>query len=103
MTTSKFHRAVVNKAALFERAHYEPHAGQKTIHDAGPHDFPGGYRYRMVSCGVRFGKTHAAAWEMVAAALAPNQHEFEGWCVAPLHALADRCFRMVCSRALLRS
>jgi len=44
---------------------------------------------------VRFGKTHAAAWEMVAAALAPNQHEFEGWCVAPLHSLADRCFRMV--------
>lgn len=97
MTAPTFRRAVVNKRALFERAHYEPHPGQQAIHDAGPHDMPGGSRYRIVSCGVRFGKTHAAAWEMVAAALAPNEHEFEGWCVAPLHALADRCFRMVCS------
>jgi terminase large subunit-like protein len=97
VSTPNFKRAVLNKAALFEKAGYVPHAGQQAIHDAGPHDLPGGYRFRIASCGVRFGKTHASAWELSAAALAPNDHEFEGWCVAPLHSLADRCFRMVCS------
>ncbi len=96
MSEPTFKRATVNKAALFAKAGYEPHPGQQAIHDAGPHD-AGGFRYRTVSCGVRFGKTHAAAWEMAAAALAPNTHEFEGWCVAPLHSLADRSFRMVAS------
>lgn len=97
MPSPKFKRAVLNRAALFEKAGYKPHAGQQAVHDAGPHDLPGGYRFRITSCGVRFGKTYAAAWEIVAAALAPNEHEFEGWCVAPLHSLADRCFREACN------
>ena len=88
-------RAVLDRNELFRRAGYEPHPGQQAIHDAGPHDYPGGHRFRIISCGVRFGKTYSAAWELVAASLAPNQHEAEFWSVAPLHSLADRCFREV--------
>lgn len=95
MSAPDFKRAVIDKRALFATAGYEPHIGQQAIHDAGPHDYPGGRRFRVVSCGVRFGKTYSAAWELVAAALAPNKHEAEFWSVAPLHSLADRCFREV--------
>jgi hypothetical protein len=96
VTAREFKRAVRSKVALPEKSGYVPHAGQQAIHGAGPRDLPGGNRFRITSGGVRFGKTHAGAREMAAGALAPNDHKFEGWCVAPLPSLADRCFRRVC-------
>jgi hypothetical protein len=85
-------RQTVNKAAIFEHCGYEPHVGQQAIHDAGPDEY-GGARYRIAACGARFGKSHAAAFELVCAALAPNDHETVFWAVAPTHALANIVWR----------
>ena len=89
-------RAVLDKAALFKHCNYSPHPGQQAIHDAGPHD-GGGARHRVVCAGARFGKSHCAAFELVAAALAPNDRETTWWVVAPLANLANICFRSVVS------
>ena len=89
-------RRVVDKFALFSACNYEPTPPQRIVHEAGPQD-AGGHRFRVISAGVRTGKTHSAAWELVAASIAPNDYETEWWCVAPLHSLAARCFDMVCA------
>jgi len=49
---------------------------------------------RVVACGVRWGKTTAAAMEGVAAAVAPSERSI-GWIVAPTYDLADRVFREI--------
>lgn len=95
MSGPNYQRKTIDRWELFKRCNYTPHPGQRVIHEAGTHD-SGGFRYRIVCAGTRMGKTICAAHEMVAAALAPNEHEFLGWCVAPLHALADISFREVC-------
>lgn len=89
-------RAVLDKQAVFEHCGYRPHPGQQAIHDAGPHD-SGGARHRIVCAGARFGKSHCAAFELVCAALAPNDRETTWWVVAPLHNLANIVFRNVAS------
>lgn len=89
-------RAVLDKQAVFAHCAYRPHPGQQAIHDAGPHD-GGGARHRIVCAGARFGKSHCAAFELVCAALAPNDRETVWWVVAPLHNLANIVFRSVAS------
>lgn len=89
-------RAVLDKQAVFAHCAYRPHPGQQAIHDAGPHDC-GGARHRIVCAGARFGKSHCAAFELVCAALAPNDRETVWWVVAPLHNLAAIVFRSVAS------
>jgi hypothetical protein len=77
----------LDKLALFADLRYQPHAGQLAIHRSSA-------RYRVVACGVRWGKTTAAAMEGVAAAIAPAERSI-GWVAAPTYDLADRVFREI--------
>jgi hypothetical protein len=77
----------VDKPKLFRLLGYEPHAGQVAIHRSTASS-------RIVACGVRWGKTLAAAMEGLAAALAPSERSI-GWVVGPTYDLADRVFREI--------
>jgi hypothetical protein len=77
----------LDKTALFESLYYEPHAGQLAVHRSTA-------RFRVVACGVRWGKTVCAAMEAIAAAMEPRDKSI-GWVVAPTYDLADRVFREV--------
>lgn len=86
-------RATIDKAQLFALCNYVPHEGQAAVHAAGPQEYPRGFRHRVVACGVRWGKSWSAAFEMVAAAIAPNDYDgWTGWVVAPFHNLASIVF-----------
>ncbi len=75
----------LDKAAFFRDLGYKPHPGQVQIHaSTAPR--------RIVACGVRWGKTRAAAMEALAAAMQPRDRSV-GWVVAPTYDLADRVFR----------
>jgi hypothetical protein len=77
----------LSKKALFAMLGYKPHAGQVQVHkSAAPR--------RVLACGVRWGKTLAAAMEGLAAALQPADRSI-GWVVAPTYDLADRVFREI--------
>jgi len=80
-------RPRLDKAAFFADLGYEPHAGQREVHLATQ-------SRRVLSCGVRWGKTLCAAMEGLAAAMAPADRSV-GWVVAPTYDLADRVFREV--------
>ncbi len=79
--------ATFSKRALFQMLGYGPHSGQVEVHRSlAPR--------RVVACGVRWGKTLAAAAEGIAAAMAPADRSV-GWVVAPTYDLADRVFREI--------
>jgi hypothetical protein len=80
-------RFKLDKEALFRYLGYSPHPGQWEVHRSRA-------SRRIVACGVRWGKTVAAAMEGVAAALAPAKTSV-GWAVAPTYDLADRVFREI--------
>jgi hypothetical protein len=76
-----------SKRRFFEDLRYEPHTGQRAIHDShAPR--------RIVASGVRWGKTRAAAMEGLAASMEPRERSF-GWVVAPTYDLADKVFREI--------
>lgn len=77
----------LNRLALFKDLGYEPHPGQLEVHQSKK-------TRRVLACGVRWGKTKAAAMEAVAAALEPKDRSI-GWIVAPTYDLADRVFREI--------
>jgi hypothetical protein len=77
----------VSKRALFAEFGYEPHAGQRLVHRSKA-------KRRILVAGVRTGKSIAAAYEAVAAALEPCKRSI-GWCVAPTLDLADKVFREI--------
>jgi len=75
----------LNKITFFKDLGYEPHKGQQEVHASTAHR-------RILSCGVRWGKTLCAAMEGLAAALEPKERSM-GWVVAPTDELADKVFR----------
>jgi hypothetical protein len=77
----------IDRLTLFKDLGYEPHEGQLEIHKSRA-------SRRIVACGVRWGKTRAAAMEGLAAALEPRERSI-GWVVAPTYDLADRVFREI--------
>src|SRR5262245_42557458 len=77
----------IRKDVFFRDLGYEPHPGQREIHQA---DAP----RRVVACGVRWGKTVCAAMEGLASAMRPAQRSV-GWVCAPTYDLADRVFREI--------
>src|SRR4029450_900463 len=77
----------LNKAALFRDLGYEPHPGQREVHNSNA-------PRRVLACGVRWGKSLAAGMEGVAAAMAPCVRS-RGWVVAPTYDLADKVFREI--------
>jgi hypothetical protein len=88
-------RMLLDKATLFEDLGYTPHAGQQRVHDSTA-------LRRILACGVRWGKTRAAAMEGLAAAMEPRPAGSFGWIVAPTYDLADKVFRVVQTVALER-
>lgn len=76
-----------NKTCLFQDLGYEPHAGQWEVHRSVA-------ARRVLSCGVRWGKSLCAGMEAVAAALQPRIRSM-GWVVAPTYDLADKIFREI--------
>jgi hypothetical protein len=81
----------IDKRKFFAQLGYVPHPGQEQIHAALS---LGDIDYVLGLCGTRFGKTFAAAYEMVYHSMLPRA-EFLGWCVAPQRALADIVFDQV--------
>ena len=62
-------RPTINRRALFADLGYEPHAGQRAIHDSTA-------SRRVVAYSVRWGKTQCAAIKKLAATLAPNKRSY---------------------------
>lgn len=77
----------LNKRALFRSLGYKPHAGQDPVHRSKA-------TRRVLACGVRWGKTTAAAMEAVAALLEPRKQAL-GWVVGPTYGHAERIFEML--------
>jgi hypothetical protein len=77
----------ISKSALFEQIRYEPHAGQLLVHRSTA-------SRRVVSCGVRWGKSTLASVEIVAALLQPRR-DVRGWTVAPSYNLTGLVFDRV--------
>lgn len=76
-----------DKITFFADIGYSPHPGQQVVHESqAPR--------RLLSCGVRWGKTLCAAMEGVAAAMLPRKRSM-GWVVAPTYDLADKVFREI--------
>lgn len=77
----------LSKRELFKRVGYEPHVGQIAVHRSrAPR--------RVLACGVRFGKTLAAAMEGIYAAMLPSKRSM-GWVCAPTYDLAEKVFREI--------
>ena len=86
-TTTLPPKTHLNKASLFHDLEYQPHEGQKLIHEStAPR--------RVVACGVRWGKSLCAAMEALAAAMEPRARSI-GWVCAPTYDLADKIFREI--------
>jgi len=76
---------ILSKSALFRDIHYEPHPGQRAIHESTA-------SRRIVACGVRWGKSLCAAMEALAAAMEPKPRSI-GWIVGPTYDLSDKIYR----------
>lgn len=77
----------IDRAALFREVGYSPHPGQASVHESLA-------SRRVLACGVRWGKTTAAAMDGVAAALEFGERRV-GWIVAPSYELANKVFREI--------
>ena len=89
-------RATIDREQFFEMVGFRPHPGQRRLIDGFLPEF-GGKRFAACAAGTRWGKDWCAAHIMAAAMIAPNEHEFVGWCVGPYLNLADIGFGYVCS------
>lgn len=77
----------LDKLALFRSLGYVPHPAQLEVHNStAPR--------RILACGVRFGKSLAAAMEGVAAALQPCARS-TGWICAPTYDLTEKVYREI--------
>jgi len=82
----------ISKRLFFSQVlNYTPHPGQEQLHAAM--ETPG-IDQVIAMCGTRFGKTWAAAHEMVYHAMLPRA-DFMGWAVAPSTKVADAVFDMI--------
>src|SRR6266850_3352865 len=79
--------ARLDKEVLFKDMGYEPHPGQLEVHRSAK-------KRRVLACGVRWGKSWAAAAEGLAAAMEPRERSI-GWVVAPTLDLAERVFNQI--------
>src|SRR5688500_3789744 len=77
----------VDKEEVFRLVGYTPHPGQVLVHASKA-------RFRVLACGVRWGKSMAAGMEVVAEMLQPAE-KARGWIVAPTRDLVDRIFEKV--------
>lgn len=91
--------AVVDIDGVFADVDYAPHSGQVPIHAAGLN-----HRFRLASCGRRFGKSQVGGHELTVAAfeafaqraqLSPKGQRHEYWIVGPEYSDAEKEFRVV--------
>ena len=75
------------KSKWFEFLNYDPHPGQRKIHEALEE-----IRFVVACCGRRWGKSMAAAKEAEALVSQPNKNV---WIVAPTYSTSERIFRIV--------
>jgi len=80
-------KVCVDKAELFAVLRYAPHPGQVLVHNSHA-------RFRVLACGVRWGKSTCAAMEAVCELLEPRQESI-GWLVAPTYDLTQRIMTQV--------
>jgi len=79
--------ARLNMETLFADWGYEPHEGQRKVHESpAPR--------RVLAAGVRWGKTRCAAMEALAAMMQPRKNSM-GWIVGPTYDLSDKMYREV--------
>src|SRR3954447_25873415 len=86
---------------VFEKTEYEPHVGQKKVHDAKiPH------RFRVVDAGRRTGKSTLGGRELTVHAfesyfkradLDPHGKRMEYWIVGPEYSDSEKEFRVLWS------
>ncbi len=77
----------LSKSSLFRDLGYTPHPGQVEVHNSTA-------SRRILSCGVRWGKSLCAAMEALSAAMEPKARSI-GWVCAPTYDLADKIFREI--------
>lgn len=91
--------AEVDIPGIFADVGYEPHSGQTPVHAAGID-----HRFRLASCGRRFGKSQIGGHELTIAAfeafamraeLSPKGKRHEYWIVGPEYSDAEKEFRVV--------
>ena len=91
--------ATISQADLFEQIEYSPHAGQRKFHNKKAQA-----RFRLASCGRRYGKsqlgghelTTAAMWaHAMQASLEPKGKRHEYWIVGPEYSDSEKEFRVV--------
>lgn len=75
----------IDKKILFDMLGYKPHKGQQLVHDSTA-------KYRVPTCGRRWGKSQVAGHEFTAAMFIPDTR---WWIVGPTYALAEKEFRVV--------
>jgi len=80
-------RPRLDKAAFFRDLGYRPHDGQRQVHGSSA-------PRRVVACGVRWGKSLAAAMEGLAAAMQPAERSI-GWLCAPTYDLCEKIHREI--------
>lgn len=78
-------RQVVDKAKFFKMIGYQPHPKQVDFHRSKA-------RFKVASCGRRFGKTVMTAKDIEPLLLVPNQRV---WLVGPTYNLAEKEFRII--------
>lgn len=74
-----------SREAIWEQMEYEPHAGQMLIHDSDA-------RFKVATCGRRWGKSTSAVMDIVPDLLVENQL---WWFVGPTYELGEREFRVL--------
>lgn len=87
----------LDRQSIFPHFNYEPHSGQKIIHDSPA-------RHRLAACGRRFGKSRLGGSELVPealltytmrSALEEAGHRREFWIVGPEYSDSEKEFRVL--------
>lgn len=80
---------------IFKKIEYSPHsADQQAIHDSPA-------RFKILTCGRRYGKTTFGANDLTVAAMDTTQAGYY-WIVGPKYALAEKEFRIVYNNLMLK-
>lgn len=85
-------RINIDKEAYFKLVKYEPHEGQKPYHDSKA-------RFRIPTCGRRFGKTMMAATDREIDLFSGK--DVRGWIVGPTYNLGEKEFRVMWNHLLV--
>src|SRR5262245_12922764 len=75
----------LNKDRFFKEIHYEPHPKQWLYHKSKR-------RFRVATCGRRFGKSTMAARDLEPELFMPNRRY---WIVGPSYDLGEKEFRVI--------